>query len=78
MKIKARVNHVHIYVENQSLDWAIPLEDFSDLEADKKDGINISQLEINNHNDKNGAIRSFMDTINLNAQLSFTSSLMLN
>lgn len=77
-KIQPRVSHVHIYVEGQNLDWAIPLDDFEDLDADNKDGINISQLEINSHSDKNGAIQSFMNTINLNAQMSFTGGLMLN
>lgn len=78
MDIQPRVNHVHIYVEGQNLNWAISLEDYAKIDNDKKDGINIPKLEIEEHGDKSGAIQSFMNTINLKAQMSFTSSLMFN
>lgn len=78
VEIPPRVNHVHIYVEGENLNWAVPLEDFVKWNEKQRDGISIAQLEINGHNEKNLAVKSFADTINLQANFSFSSGMIFN
>ncbi|MDR9410808.1 MAG: hypothetical protein RI573_18330 [Balneolaceae bacterium] len=78
VEIPPRVNHVHIYVEGESLNWAMPLEDFSKLDDKQRDSVSVAQLEINSHNDKNKAAKSFADAINLQTDFSFSTGMMFN
>ncbi|MEX2603610.1 MAG: hypothetical protein WD361_05380, partial [Gracilimonas sp.] len=78
VEIPPRVNHVHIYVEGENLDWAMPLEDFSKLNDKQREGISIAKLEINGHNEKNQAVKNFAETIHLQANFSFTSGMIFN
>jgi hypothetical protein len=75
VKIEPRVAHIHIYVEEAELNWAMPLQDYIKLDETETDGIYVSQLKIDNQNDKQYAIRSFNKTINLKVNSSFTSGL---
>ena len=63
--IPARESHVHIYVEGEDLNWAIPLKDFSKFSNNERDGISVVQLDINAHDEKFHAVRSFADTIHV-------------
>lgn len=76
--IPARESHVHIYVEGEDLDWAIPLKDFSKLSEDERDRISVAQIDINNHTEKVDAVKSFANTINIQAQITADGGLIFN
>lgn len=76
--IKPRESHVHIYVEGEDLDWAIPLMDFSKLSEEERDGISVAQIDINNHTEKVDAVRSFANTINIQTEISTDGGLIFN
>lgn len=78
VEIPLRESHIHLYVEGDNLNWAMPLTDFSKLKAEQKDDISVAQLEINNHNDKNQAVKSFAEAIHLQTNFSFSSGMMFN
>lgn len=69
LTIPARESHVHVYVEGEYLDWAIPLKDFSKFSNNERDGITVVQIDIKDHTEKFNAVKSFADTINVQARI---------
>lgn len=78
IEIPPRESHIHIYVEGEGLDLAMPLFDFSNLSEEERDGILVSKIDINNNNDKVDAFRSFADIINIEAKISAIGGLISN
>lgn len=77
-EIPPRESHIHIYVEGMKLDWAMPLKDFSKLTEEEKDSISVEQVDINNHTEKVNAVKSFANTVNIQAQISTHGGLIFN
>ena len=77
-EVRPRESHVHIYVEGEELDWAMPLNDFSKLSEEERDGITVAQIDINNHTEKVDAVRSFANTINIQTKISTDGGFIFN
>lgn len=77
-EIKPRVSHIHIYVEGENLDWAMPLKDFSNLTDEERNGISVEQIDINNHSEKVNAVYSFAKAINIQSRISIRGGLIFN
>ena len=77
-EIKPRESHIHIYVEGEKLNWAIPLKDFSTFTEAERDGISVAQIDINNHTDKLDAVKSFANSIHIQAKISTDGGLIFN
>lgn len=77
-EIQPRESHVHIYVEGEELNWAMPLKAFSKLSEEERDGISVAQIDINSHNEKVDAVKSFAKTINIQAKISTHGGLIFN
>ena len=77
-EIAPRESHIHLYVEDEGLNWAMPLKDFSKLTEEERDGILVPQINIENQNDKISIVKSFVKMINFKGSISTHGGLIFN
>lgn len=76
LEIPPRKAHIHIYVEGSELKWAIPIQNYLELDSNQRFQLNVPEVLV--EADKMRAIEDFARLINLQASFSFLGKLSLN